>query len=56
MNSKRCENPTCEHALGWDHVTLTTTVHVRRFCTVECLVESFHAHRAHLAGLTEPPR
>jgi hypothetical protein len=37
----RCENPDCDAQLYPDHVTLITTEHVRRFCTVECLVESW---------------
>ena len=37
----RCENPNCYERLYVDHVTLVTTAHVRRFCTVDCLVESW---------------
>jgi hypothetical protein len=38
----RCENPFCNEPLTPDHVTLITTGHVRRFCEVECLIESHH--------------
>jgi hypothetical protein len=38
---KRCANPLCVSSLSTDCVTLTTTFHVRRFCTVQCLIESF---------------
>lgn len=37
----RCENPKCFERLYADHVTLITTAHVRRFCTVDCLVASW---------------
>ena len=40
----RCENPRCGIDLHTDHVTLITTKHVRRFCSVECLSESAHLH------------
>jgi hypothetical protein len=40
--SFNCENPFCAEELSADHVTLITTAHLRRFCTVECLVESHH--------------
>lgn len=45
--ARYCENPDHEgeSLLDVDHVTLVTTVHVRRFCTMECLVESFHLAR-----------
>ena len=39
----RCDNPGCRVHLGVDHVTLITTCHVRRFCSVECITDG---HRA----------
>jgi hypothetical protein len=47
-----CENPACKYELRADHVTLVTTKHVRRFCSVECLVES---HKAHLEAVAASP-
>jgi hypothetical protein len=35
----QCANPACRAHLGTDHVTLVTTCHVRRFCSVECITE-----------------
>jgi len=34
-----CANLRCRSQLSVDHVTLLTTVHMRRFCSVECIVE-----------------
>jgi hypothetical protein len=39
-----CTNPKCQLPIGVDHVTLVTTCHVRRFCSVECIAESQKAH------------
>lgn len=39
----RCANLSCTAALHSDHVTLTTTTHVRRFCSVECIHEGQQA-------------
>jgi hypothetical protein len=39
-----CTNPACRKPLGVDHVTLVTTAHVRRFCSVECIEPSRKAH------------
>jgi hypothetical protein len=47
-----CENPFCNDPLRADHVTLVTTGHVRRFCTVECLIDSFYHNLDVLAGYT----
>ena len=44
----RCENPKCREELSADHVILVTTMHFRRFCSVECLEES---HRIHMDAL-----
>ena len=44
-----CANSRCRAALGVDHVTLVTTVHVRRFCSVECIAEGQQAHCERLA-------
>lgn len=35
----RCANARCQAELSTDHVTLTTTAHVRRFCCVEHIAE-----------------
>lgn len=40
-----CANTRCRRPLGVDHVTMTTTVHLRRFCSVECIIDGFEAHR-----------
>ena len=39
-----CENKACKRSLDVDHVVVATTCHVRRFCSMECVVESFHNH------------
>jgi hypothetical protein len=39
----RCANERCGKPLHADHVTLVTTAHVRRFCTVECITEGHEA-------------
>jgi hypothetical protein len=44
----RCANAKCRQPLTVDHVTLITTAHVRRFCSVECIAEG---HRAHLDAI-----
>lgn len=43
-----CENPSCDVELGVDHVTLITTAHVRRFCSVECIAISQVIHHDRL--------
>jgi hypothetical protein len=40
-----CANILCRAPLGVDHVTLVTTMHVRRFCTVECITEGQRVQR-----------
>jgi hypothetical protein len=40
----RCENENCKNLLSADHVSVVTTQHVRRFCSMECVVESFQLH------------
>jgi hypothetical protein len=37
-----CESPFCADVLSADHVTLITTAEVRRFFTVELLIESYY--------------
>jgi hypothetical protein len=44
MNIFRCANTRCGEALDVDHVTLVTTTHVRRFCSMRCVVEGHLAH------------
>lgn len=39
-----CANNRCTVPLNVDHVTLVTTGHVRRFCSVECVAEGHEAH------------
>jgi hypothetical protein len=39
-----CANPYCQAPLGADHVILLTTMHMRRFCTVECIAVGKKAH------------
>lgn len=34
-----CANLACTEQLRADHVTLTTTTQLRRFCSVECITE-----------------
>jgi hypothetical protein len=34
-----CANLRCRRQLSKDHVTLLTTTHMRRFCSVECIIE-----------------
>lgn len=34
-----CANLRCKRELGRDHVTLITTAHMRRFCSVLCITE-----------------
>jgi hypothetical protein len=46
-----CENPTCKNKLSADHITLVTTAHVRRFCYMDCLIESYYRHLS--AGAVE---
>ncbi|MFD1083452.1 hypothetical protein [Micromonospora andamanensis] len=43
-NPFRCANVECCEALGRDHVTLITTAHMRRFCSVECIAAGQRAH------------
>jgi len=49
----RCANLACRVDLGADHVTLVTTCHVRRFCSVECITEG---HRLVLDEIREQSR
>ena len=37
-----CENPECAVFLDADHITLITTHHVRRFCSMKCVERSHH--------------
>jgi hypothetical protein len=43
-----CANIRCDRDLDVDHVTVTTTAHVRRFCSMHCVVEGFQAHQDQL--------
>lgn len=51
-NAHQCENPGCKAELTWDHVTLVTTKHVRRFCSVECLMRSYLTNLVGVAAMT----
>jgi hypothetical protein len=51
----RCANLECQAVLGIDHVTLTTTRHIRRFCTVDCIGEGQQAWRNVLFAQAEAP-
>ena len=44
----RCANPLCRSILEVDHVTLVTTAHVRRFCSVRCIAEGQIVHEREL--------
>lgn len=44
VDSTTCANSRCRAPLPVDHVTLVTTRHVRRFCTVECIAEGQRAN------------
>jgi hypothetical protein len=46
----RCANARCRALLAADHVTLVTTAHVRRFCSVECIAEGQQAHHEAIAA------
>jgi hypothetical protein len=43
-----CANPDCGAALGVDHVTVTTTTHVRRFCGMWCVARGYILSRLRL--------
>jgi hypothetical protein len=40
---RNCDNSRCGRELAADHVTMTTTRHVRHFCSVECITEGNEA-------------
>lgn len=44
-----CANLNCHKPLSTDHVTLTTTAHMRRFCCVPCIVEGETAWYGYLS-------
>ena len=48
MSIDTCANPACRTKLDVDHITLITTAHVRRFCSVECIEPSRLAHEDEL--------
>jgi len=53
-----CANLNCRRRLEVDHVTLITTTHMRRFCSVDCIVEgqtAWQAHRNDPAPILTPP-
>jgi len=39
-----CENKLCNRPLDADCTVVSTTEHVRRFCSMDCVVESFNNH------------
>jgi hypothetical protein len=45
-------NMNCRRSLEDDHVTVITTTHMRRFCSVDCVAEGLVAWREHR---TDPP-
>lgn len=45
-----CANTRCGVVLDIDHVVLVTTVHMRRFCSVECITQGQEAHHAATRG------
>lgn len=47
-----CANADCRAELERDHVTLITTLHVRRFCSVECIADGQRAHHAAIAAMS----
>jgi len=49
-----CENPACNAGLSPDCVMLITTKHVRRFCNIDCLMESHHIHLARRLDAASP--
>jgi hypothetical protein len=51
----RCENPRCGCVLEIDHVTLLTTEHVRRFCTVDCVAIGY-AEQAYINAMVANAR
>ncbi len=55
MDPRFCANPACIIKLSVDHVTLTTSAHVRRFCSVECIEPSRLAYEHRLRRFTHLP-
>lgn len=51
-----CANLKCRAALGQDHVTLITTAHMRRFCSVYCVVDGLEAWHEYLAANNPLPK
>ena len=41
----KCANRKCGRELTRDHVIMITTMHMRRFCSVECIAEGQRASR-----------
>jgi hypothetical protein len=52
-----CANLNCRKDVGQDHVTVTTTTQMRRFCCMECVGEGLEAWRQHIYASvdSEPP-
>ena len=50
-----CANLRCGRELGRDHVTVTSTAHVRRFCSYYCIAQGIEAWRDHLDGIPNDP-
>lgn len=51
-----CANRKCRAKLGDDPVTVITTRHVRKFCSVECIVEGHVAEQEWIFRLPEGSR
>lgn len=49
-----CANLRCKRTLGRDHVTLVTTAHMRRFCSVLCITEGQRAWHERIASPDNP--
>lgn len=47
-----CANVECRAKLERDHVTLITTLHVRRFCSVECIADGQRAHHDAISAMS----
>jgi hypothetical protein len=51
----RCANQRCNKPLEADHVIMLTTMHMRRFCCVECIAEGQRAHIERILADVDTP-